>query len=445
MLKIALESLGCSKNLMDAEIMNGILIEKGYEFTDDFEDADLIIVNTCGFIKDAKQESIDLIVELSELKKEGKLKYLIVTGCLAQRYSDELLEEIPEIDAIVGTGNFMNISDIIEKVEENKKVNETGNIEFAFDETLPRYVSTPDYMAYIKIGEGCSNHCTYCIIPKLRGKYRSRKFEDIIKEAEKLAADGVKELVVIAQDTTKYGEDLYGESRLAELLDKMAEIEGLKWIRVMYSYPESITEELVNVIAKHDNICSYFDMPIQHASNRILKLMNRKTSKEDIRAKVEMIRAKIPDAVIRTTVIVGFPGEEESDVDELVDFIEEIKFDRLGAFSYSREENTPADKMEGHMEEEIKEERRARVMMAQQRISESLNERKIGNIYEVLVEEQVEDNIYTGRTQGDAEDIDSIVYINSDESLEIGDFVKVEINDSMEYDLIGDVIYESAK
>lgn len=445
MLKIALESLGCSKNLMDAEIMNGILIEKGYEFTDDFEDADLIIVNTCGFIKDAKQESIDLIVELSELKKEGKLKYLIVTGCLAQRYSDELLEEIPEIDAIVGTGNFMNISDIIEKVEENKKVNETGNIEFAFDETLPRYVSTPDYMAYIKIGEGCSNHCTYCIIPKLRGKYRSRKFEDIIKEAEKLAADGVKELVVIAQDTTKYGEDLYGESRLAELLDRMAEIEGLKWIRVMYSYPESITEELVNVIAKHDNICSYFDMPIQHASNRILKLMNRKTSKEDIRAKVEMIRAKIPDAVIRTTVIVGFPGEEESDVDELVDFIEEIKFDRLGAFSYSREENTPADKMEGHMEEEIKEERRARVMMAQQRISESLNERKIGNIYEVLVEEQVEDNIYTGRTQGDAEDIDSIVYINSDESLEIGDFVKVEINDSMEYDLIGDVIYESAK
>lgn len=445
MLKIALESLGCSKNLMDAEIMNGILIEKGYEFTDDFEDADLIIVNTCGFIKDAKQESIDLIVELSELKKEGKLKYLIVTGCLAQRYSDELLEEIPEIDAIVGTGNFMNISDIIEKVEENKKVNETGNIEFAFDETLPRYVSTPDYMAYIKIGEGCSNHCTYCIIPKLRGKYRSRKFEDIIKEAEKLAADGVKELVVIAQDTTKYGEDLYGESRLAELLDRMAEIEGLKWIRVMYSYPESITEELVNVIAKHDNICSYFDMPIQHASNRILKLMNRKTSKEDIRAKVEMIRAKIPDAVIRTTVIVGFPGEEESDVDELVDFIEEIKFDRLGAFSYSREENTPADKMEGHMEEEIKEERRARVMMAQQRISESLNERKIGNIYEVLVEEQVEDNIYTGRTQGDAEDIDSIVYINSDEPLEIGDFVKVEINDSMEYDLIGDVIYESAK
>lgn len=445
MLKIALESLGCSKNLMDAEIMNGILIEKGYEFTDDFEDADLIIVNTCGFIKDAKQESIDLIVELSELKKEGKLKYLIVTGCLAQRYSDELLEEIPEIDAIVGTGNFMNISDIIEKVEENKKVNETGNIEFAFDETLPRYVSTPDYMAYIKIGEGCSNHCTYCIIPKLRGKYRSRKFEDIIKEAEKLAADGVKELVVIAQDTTKYGEDLYGESRLAELLDKMAEIEGLKWIRVMYSYPESITEELVNVIAKHENICSYFDMPIQHASNRILKLMNRKTSKEDIRAKVEMIRAKIPDAVIRTTVIVGFPGEEESDVDELVDFIEEIKFDRLGAFSYSREENTPADKMEGHMEEEIKEERRAKVMMAQQRISESLNERKIGNIYEVLVEEQVEDNIYTGRTQGDAEDIDSIVYINSDEPLEIGDFVKVEINDSMEYDLIGDVIYESAK
>ena len=360
MLKIALESLGCSKNLMDAEIMTGILKEKGYEFVEEFAEADIIIVNTCGFIRDAKQESIDTIVELSQLKEVGKLKYLIVTGCLAQRYADELLEEIPEIDAIVGTGNFMNISEIIDRLESEKNVTEIGNIEFAFDETLPRYVSTPEHMAYLKIGEGCSNHCTYCIIPKLRGKYRSRKIEDIVEEAKTLAAEGVKELVVIAQDTTRYGEDLYGEAKLAELLEELAGIEGIKWIRIMYSYPESITEKLIDVIAAHDNICSYFDMPIQHASNRVLKRMNRRTSKEDIRSKVEMIRSKIPDAIIRTTVIVGFPGETEEDLEELIDFMKEIKFDRLGAFAYSREEDTPADRMDGHMDEEIKEERRDR-------------------------------------------------------------------------------------
>ena len=376
MLKIALESLGCSKNLMDAEIMTGILKEKGYEFVEEFAEADIIIVNTCGFIRDAKQESIDTIVELSQLKEVGKLKYLIVTGCLAQRYADELLEEIPEIDAIVGTGNFMNISEIIDRLESEKNVTEIGNIEFAFDETLPRYVSTPEHMAYLKIGEGCSNHCTYCIIPKLRGKYRSRKIEDIVEEAKTLAAEGVKELVVIAQDTTRYGEDLYGEAKLAELLEELAGIEGIKWIRIMYSYPESITEKLIDVIAAHDNICSYFDMPIQHASNRVLKRMNRRTSKEDIRSKVEMIRSKIPDAIIRTTVIVGFPGETEEDLEELIDFMKEIKFDRLGAFAYSREEDTPADRMDGHMDEEIKEERRDRVMMVQQAISEEINQKR---------------------------------------------------------------------
>lgn len=445
MLKIALESLGCSKNLMDAEIMTGILKEKGYEFVEEFNDADIIIVNTCGFIRDAKQESIDTIVELSQLKEYGKLKYLIVTGCLAQRYADELLEEIPEVDAIVGTGNFMNISEIIDRLENEKKVTEIGNIEFAFDETLPRYVSTPDYMAYLKIGEGCSNHCTYCIIPKLRGKYRSRKMEDIIEEAKKLASEGVKELVVIAQDTTRYGEDLYGEAKLAELLEKLAGIEGIKWIRIMYSYPESITEELVDVIAKHNNICSYFDMPIQHASNRVLKRMNRRTSKEDIRFKVEMIRNKIPDAVIRTTVIVGFPGETEEDLEELIDFMKEIKFDRLGAFSYSREEDTPADKMDGHMDDEIKEERRDRVMMVQQEISEEINRKREDKVFEVLIEEEAEDGIYVGRTQGDAEEIDSVVYVNSDDELEIGSFVNVYITEAMEYDLIGDVVDEFTK
>ena len=445
MLKIALESLGCSKNLMDAEIMTGILKEKGYEFVEEFAEADIIIVNTCGFIRDAKQESIDTIVELSQLKEFGKLKYLIVTGCLAQRYADELLEEIPEIDAIVGTGNFMNISEIIDRLESEKNVTEIGNIEFAFDETLPRYVSTPEHMAYLKIGEGCSNHCTYCIIPKLRGKYRSRKIEDIVEEAKSLASEGVKELVVIAQDTTRYGEDLYGEAKLAELLEELAGIEGIKWIRIMYSYPESITEKLIDVIAAHDNICSYFDMPIQHASNRVLKRMNRRTSKEDIRNKVEMIRSKIPDAVIRTTVIVGFPGETEEDLEELIEFMKEIKFDRLGAFAYSREEDTPADRMDGHMDEEIKEERRDRVMMVQQAISEEINQKREDKVFEVLIEEEAEEGVYVGRTQGDAEEIDSVVYVNSDEELEIGSFVNVYITEAMEYDLIGDVVDELAE
>lgn len=445
MLKIVLESLGCSKNLMDAEIMTGILKEKGYEFVEEFDEADIIMVNTCGFIRDAKQESIDTIVELSQLKEVGKLKYLIVTGCLAQRYADELLEEIPEIDAIVGTGNFMNISEIIDRLESEKNVTEIGNIEFAFDETLPRYVSTPEHMAYLKIGEGCSNHCTYCIIPKLRGKYRSRKIEDIVEEAKTLAAEGAKELVVIAQDTTRYGEDLYGEAKLAELLEELAGIEGIKWIRIMYSYPESITEKLIDVIAAHDNICSYFDMPIQHASNRVLKRMNRRTSKEDIRSKVEMIRSKIPDAVIRTTVIVGFPGETEEDLEELIEFMKEIKFDRLGAFAYSREEDTPADRMDGHMDEEIKEERRDRVMMVQQAISEEINQKREDKVFEVLIEEEAEDGVYVGRTQGDAEEIDSVVYVNSDEELEIGSFVNVYITEAMEYDLIGDVVDELAE
>ena len=445
MLKIALESLGCSKNLMDAEIMTGILKEKGYEFVEEFAEANIIIVNTCGFIRDAKQESIDTIVELSQLKEFGKLKYLIVTGCLAQRYADELLEEIPEIDAIVGTGNFMNISEIIDRLESEKNVTEIGNIEFAFDETLPRYVSTPEHMAYLKIGEGCSNHCTYCIIPKLRGKYRSRKIEDIVEEAKTLAAEGVKELVVIAQDTTRYGEDLYGEAKLAELLEELAGIEGIKWIRIMYSYPESITEKLIDVIAAHDNICSYFDMPIQHASNRVLKRMNRRTSKEDIRNKVDMIRSKIPDAVIRTTVIVGFPGETEEDLEELIEFMKEIKFDRLGAFAYSREEGTPADRMDGHMDEEIKEERRDRVMMVQQAISEEINQKREDKVFEILIEEEAEEGVYVGRTQGDAEEIDSVVYVNSDEELEIGSFVNVYITEAMEYDLIGDVVDELAE
>ncbi|GAA0862640.1 30S ribosomal protein S12 methylthiotransferase RimO [Paraclostridium tenue] len=444
MLKIALESLGCSKNLVDAEIMMGILNRKGYKLVGDFEEADIILVNTCGFIESAKQESIDTILDLAQLKETGNLKLLIVTGCLAQRYSNELQAEIPEIDAIVGTGSYQQIDEIIAGLEKENNIVSLNDIEFAYNEDLPRYVTTPDYMAYLKIGEGCDNHCTYCIIPKLRGKYRSRKMEDIIREAKELASNGVKELVVIAQDTTKYGLDLYGEVKLPQLLEELAQIEGIKWIRIMYSYPESITEELVKVIKKYDNICNYFDMPIQHASNKVLKLMNRHTTKEDIKSKVDMIRSYIPDATLRTTIIVGFPGETEEDFNELVQFAKDIEFDRLGAFTYSREEDTAADKLPNHLEEDIKLQRRDKLMLIQQEISQRLNAKKINNEYEVLIEEQIEDKVYVGRTQGDAEEIDSIVYVKSENQLEPGDFVKVKINNALEYDLMGDVVNELA-
>lgn len=444
MLKIALESLGCSKNLVDAEIMMGILNRKGYKLVGDFSDADIIIVNTCGFIESAKQESIDTILDLAQYKTTGNLKILIVTGCLAQRYAEELKNEIPEIDAIVGTGSYQNIDDIINGLKEEKQIVSLNDIEFAFNEELPRYISTPSHMAYLKIGEGCDNHCTYCIIPKLRGKYRSRKMEDIVKEAKELASRGVKEVVVIAQDTTKYGCDIYGKEMLPELLEELAKIEGFKWIRIMYSYPESITEELVKVIKKYDNICNYFDMPIQHASNKILKLMNRRTTKEDILSKIEMIRTHIPNATIRTTIIVGFPGETEEDFKEVIDFAQKVKFDRLGAFAYSREEDTAADKLPNHLEEDIKVERRDALMLVQQEISQELNAAKVGNVYEVLIEEQVEDKVYIGRTQGDAEEIDSIVYVKSKDQLNTGDFVKVKTNNALEYDLMGDVIDELA-
>lgn len=445
MLKIALESLGCSKNLVDAEIMMGILNKKGYKLVGNMEEADIALVNTCGFIESAKQESIDTILEIAQLKETANLKLLIVTGCLAQRYSEELKAEIPEIDAIVGTGSYQNIDEIVAGLEKENKIVSLNDIEFAFNEELPRYVSTPNYMAYLKISEGCDKHCTYCIIPKLRGKQKSRKMEDIISEAKDLASRGVKELVVIAQDSTTYGTDIYnGEAKLPQLLEELAKIEGIKWIRIMYSYPESITEELVQVIKKYDNICNYFDMPIQHASNRILKLMNRHTTKEDILAKIDMIRNNIPNATLRTTIITGFPGETEEDFEELLDFAKEVKFDRLGAFAYSREEGTAADKLPDHIDEDVKEQRRERLMMLQQGISQEVMANKIGKTFEVLIEEQIEKNVYMGRTEGDAEEIDSIVYVKSKKQLHPGDFVMVEINNALEYDLMGDVIDELA-
>lgn len=440
MLKIALESLGCSKNLVDAEIMMGILNKKGYQLVEDFCEADIILVNTCGFIESAKNESIQAILEIAQLKETANLKILVVTGCLAQRYSEELKQEIPEIDAIVGTGSYQNIDEIVANIQKEKHIISLENIDFTFNENLPRYVSTPSYMAYLKIGEGCDNLCTYCIIPKLRGKYRSRKIEDILDEANTLVKNGAKEIVVIAQDTTKYGFDLYNKEMLPTLLEKLAQIDGLKWIRVMYSYPETISEELIDVIAKNDNICNYFDMPIQHASNKILKLMNRKTTKEDILRKVSLIREKIKNVTIRTTTIVGFPGETDEDFEELVEFIKQVKFDRLGAFEYSNEEGTPAYKLPNHVDDEIKSQRRERLMLVQQEISRELNEKKIGNIYEVLVEEKIDEDTYLGRTMEDSQEIDNVVYIKSEKEILIGSFVDVKIYDALEYDLMGEII-----
>ncbi len=435
-MKIALESLGCSKNLVDAEIMLGILNKSGHQLVGECEDADVVIVNTCGFIEDAKQESIDTIISYADLKNEGVIKYLLVSGCLAQRYTEELLEEIPEIDAIVGTGSYDKITEVVDNLVDDGKVIEKGDINFSFDEELPRYISTPPYLAYLKIGEGCDNNCTYCIIPKLRGKYRSREMEDLIEEAKGLKKSGVKELVVIAQDTTVYGIDLYRKPALAKLLDELAKLD-FDWIRVLYSYPEGITEEIVDVIAANDNICSYFDIPMQHASDSVLKLMNRKTSKEELKSKVEMIRNKIPDATIRTTLIVGFPGETDEDFEELVEFVKEMKLDRMGAFKYSREEDTAADKLPNHIDEELKTERLERIMMVQQSISEDLNQLKLGRVYKTLIEDRVDDSLLIGRTQCDAEDIDSVVYVETREDIEIGDMVDVEIESAYEYDLKG--------
>lgn len=436
-MKIALESLGCSKNLVDAEIMLGMLNKDGHQLVGDCQDADVIIVNTCGFIEDAKQESIDSIVRYAELKNEGIIKYLLVSGCLAQRYTEELLESIPEIDAIVGTGSYDKITEVVDNLPEDKeKVIRMDDINFSFDETLPRYVSTPPYLAYLKIGEGCDNNCTYCIIPKLRGKYRSRDIEELIKEAKTLKENGVKELVVIAQDTTVYGRDLYGKPALAELLERLAKLE-FDWIRVLYSYPEGISEEIVDVVAKYDNICSYFDIPMQHASNRILKLMNRKTSREELKSKVEMIRSKISDAVIRTTFIVGFPGETDEDFEELMEFVEEMQLDRMGAFKYSREEGTPADLLPNHVDEDTKKERLERLMMLQQGISEERNQENLGKTLKVLIEDRVDETLFIGRSQKDAEDIDSVVYVETSEDLQIGEMVDVTVEIAYEYDLKG--------
>lgn len=434
---VGMVSLGCAKNQTDAETMLGILKKYGHKIVQEPENADVIVVNTCGFIESAKQESIDAILEMAEYKN-GRCKLLIASGCLAERYNNELLKELPEVDAIVGTGDYHKIAEVIESCASGEKPALFGNKDFTPEEGLPRILSTPSYTAYLKIADGCDNNCTYCAIPKIRGKFRSRKKEDIAKEAKELAKKGVRELILIAQDTTRYGKDIYGKYALSELLEMLCEIDGIEWIRVHYYYTEAIENKLIDVMAENEKICNYIDIPIQHINDRILRRMARRTNRKEIEEKISYIREKMPDAVIRTSIIVGFPGETDEEFEELYDFVRNIKFDRMGVFAYSPEEDTPAAEFEGQISEEVKQERLDRLMTLQQGISLSINQSKIGAVTEVLVEGYDEESyLFFGRSRGDSIGVDSTVYFAASDEINFGDIVSVEILDASEYDLTG--------
>lgn len=442
-MKVLFISLGCDKNLVDSEEMLGILTEKGYEITDDETDADIIVVNTCCFIHDAKEESIQNILEMAEYRTNGKCKALLVTGCLAERYREEILTEIPEVDAVLGTTSYDEISVAIEKVLQGQKFAEYKDIDYLPDVKENRIVTTGGHYSYLKIAEGCNKHCTYCIIPRIRGNYRSVPMEKLISQAEYLAEKGVKELILVAQETTIYGTDLYGEKSLHKLLKQLCKIDGIQWIRVLYCYPEEIYPELIDTMAEEEKICHYLDLPIQHASDGVLKRMGRRTSKAQLIAIVEKLRRKMPDIVLRTTLITGFPGETEQQHEELMEFVDQMEFDRLGVFTYSLEEDTPAAAMENQIDEEVKLDRQAELMELQQDISYDLGQRRIGQELWVMIEGKVADeNAYVGRTYGDAPGIDGYVFVNTDTELMSGDFAKVHITGALEYDLIGELADE---
>ncbi|WP_352400622.1 30S ribosomal protein S12 methylthiotransferase RimO [Anaerotignum sp.] len=442
---VAFTSLGCDKNRVDSEVMLGILAQKGFQAVADEAQADIIVVNTCCFIKDALEESIETILEMAEYKKTGNCKGLIVAGCLGQRYEEEFFNELPEVDAIIGTAAYESVAEVAAEILAGK----TGE-RYLEDIDRPmedangklRVLSTAPYFAYLKISEGCDNHCTYCVIPKLRGKHRSRGMESLVEEATVLAQNGVKELVIVAQDTSIYGRDLYGEPKLHILLEKLAEIEGIEWIRLLYCYPETLTKETIDVMAKNEKICHYIDMPIQHGNDSVLKRMGRKSSQALIKEKVSALRQAMPDIAIRTTLIVGFPGESEEEFNDLMQFVEEMKFDRLGVFSYSQEDGTPAARMDNQIDDEIKESRRDIIMDMQKNIAAALCEKEVGKVVQVLVEGKLpEESIYCGRTRRDAPDIDGLVFLNAEEEIYSGDFVTVKIREAGDYDLMGDVIY----
>lgn len=438
--KIGMISLGCPKNQVDAEIMLAKLAEGGFEITNDVDGADAVIVNTCGFIEDAKKEAIENILDMAELKKEGVIGKIIVTGCLAERYKEEILSEIPEIDAVVGIGSNADICEVCRRALSGETV-ETFGEKTCLPLSGERLLTTPPWFAYLKIAEGCSNHCTYCAIPSIRGEFRSRPAEEILEEAKDLAKSGVKELIVVAQDTTRYGEDLYGKSALPALLKALSQIEELQWIRVLYCYPERISDELLEVMASSDKILNYLDIPIQHADAGVLKAMNRKGDKESLLVLLQKIREKLPDAVLRTTLITGFPGETEEAFQTLCEFVKEAQFDRLGCFAYSTEEGTPAALLPDQIDEEVRKERGEVVMEQQYRIFEAKNEALVGQILPTVVEGyDAYTDSYFGRTWRDAPDIDGQVHFTCGYELHEGDFVEVEIFEVQDYDLIGEVV-----
>lgn len=452
-MKVGFVSLGCSKNLIDTEIAIGHFKDNNYEIENDPNKVDIIVINTCGFIASAKEEAINTILEMAEYKKK-KCRYLIVMGCLVQRYYDDLVKSLPEVDLFLKIDEYnqmwQKIQDLVEnnKVEKSttKAVTKVSQIEQLpmpkFDEFYDRVITTGKNYAYLKIGEGCSNMCTYCAIPYIRGKFISRKMEEIIEEAKMLASKGIKELIVIAQDTTKYGVDIYGTPKLPELLQKLSEIDGIKWIRFLYSYPEGITDELIEVVKNNEKICKYFDIPIQHISNKVLKRMNRKTNKEQIEKLIEKIRKEIPNIVLRTSLIVGFPGETDEDFEELKQFVEKTKFDKLGTFMYSKEEGTPAAKLTEQIHGNTKKARYNKIMQIQQKISNENLKNKIGQVVEVLIEDiSFDGKFLIGRTSQDVPEEDGIIYVeNTNFENKVNSFVNVKIKDVKDYDLIGEII-----
>lgn len=441
--KVGMVSLGCDKNRIDSEILLGT-ISNEYEITNDPKEADIIIVNTCGFIEKAKEESINTILEMAQYKTNYKCKLLIATGCLTQRYGEELKNLMPEIDIMLGVNDYKKLHKLIREFISEQKTSLEINYSDSNINEGERILTTASQTAYLRIAEGCNNFCTYCIIPKIRGKFRSRSMENILKEAESLSKQGVKEIILVAQDTTLYGSDIYGEKKLHILLKELAKIQGIEWIRVLYCYPEEIYEELVDEIASNEKVVKYLDLPIQHISSKILKRMGRKTNKEDIIKKIDLIRSKIKGVTLRTSLIVGFPGEEEEDFEELKDFLKEYKLDKVGVFTYSREEGTPAAKMENQIDENIKEKREKTLMMIQRGISKEINQLKINNIYDILVE-GYNGEYYFGRNYEMIPEVDGKVFFKSENKIKNGEIVRVQIKDCTDYDLVGVVYNESSK
>ncbi len=434
---VKIVTLGCSKNEVDSSCMMSILDKNRYSVENDPQKADIIIVNTCGFIDAAKEESIDTILQMAKYKETGSCKKMILSGCLAQRYPEELLKEIPEADGIIGTGNINQINDILDRSIDGERVIKVDNINSPYLEGIKK--EKVNITEYVKISEGCNNNCSYCIIPKLRGKNRSRRIEDIYEEVSYLAKNGAREIILIAQNTTDYGIDLYGRYSLSKLIKEISKINDIKWIRVLYLYPDHFTDELISEFINNDKLVKYVDIPLQHYSDHVLKLMDRHTDKEHIKNLIEKLR-KIKGLVIRTTFIVGFPGESEEDFNILREFINTYKFDKLGVFTYSREESTKANNLNEQIDEDVKEYRRDIIMQDQLKISERLLEDKIGQVLQVLIEEKIEDNLYAGRSYLDSPDIDGVIYVNSNKNLSINSFINVKVTSSMEYDLIGDAV-----